>query len=598
MISKIVIVGLLSVLVLSSVSMAMSGQPVNTTGEAMGSYSFNLVGNSTIKDLAYSNEETSSMLANNISVNGVNYANLNGNLNQRVVSTSNMTVVSLEQMNALIVSTSTGATGRASITVNLTTQPVAIENKMKIDFQSQVGSILSSNLNIMSTTGFTVYEISNGSFMGYLFTNGHSTLSNNNMTVTSVQTSTLFSGKLVAGFVSNGDFKGMIKNYFHMHRNQEKFSYNNTTGLLSGKFVNLTLNNKTGVITNFTSRIGNNTVVFTNISAAGNGTIGASSHVPPFRTGEPLEYGSIFFYANNSYVYVFHDNPAIASNFFLSNGTMAFNVSSNLKISEHNMTYGSDAAVNISAAFENSNMAANVTFGLNDSFMTSIKTITIAGNGYFGMMSVNGGKVSISGSTVTVKTSNLAKISMVSPPGLQMINASLENRLQNSIAMGRIAGMATVSSDNGSSSNMTIFYNNSLKMGVTSVQSGKVTLEVGSDMHTGTTIAIYVSDKFVSNSGKIYVTFDGKSATLSSFNGTINATSTTSAYYTTIHESSGTVVLIHVPHFSNHTIEVSSTPSVSSPSSMLSLLDYEIAGGIGAVIIFGVVIGFVLKRRH
>ena len=50
------IVAVPSVLVLSSVSVAMAGLPVNTTGEAMGNYSFNLAGNSTIKDLAYSSD--------------------------------------------------------------------------------------------------------------------------------------------------------------------------------------------------------------------------------------------------------------------------------------------------------------------------------------------------------------------------------------------------------------------------------------------------------------------------------------------------------------------------------------------------------------
>ncbi len=597
MISKIVIVGLLSVLVLSSVSVAMAGQPVNTTGEAMGNYSFNLAGSSTIKDLAYSSDGTATMLANNISVSGVNYVNLPSTMNLNKISTSNMTVVSMKEMHTFLVSTSSSTGHKASITVNLTTQPVEVRNKMKIDFQSQVGTFFSSNLNIQSSTDMNIYEISNGSFMGYLFTNGNTTLSNNNMTVTSAQTS-LLSGKLVVGFVSNGNFRGMIKNYFQSHKNEQKFSYNATTGLLSGNFVNLTFNSSTGVISNFTSRIGNNTVVFNNISARGNGTIGASSQVPPFRIGEPIEYGSIFFYANNSYAYAVHDNPAIESNFFVSNGTMTFNVSSKLAISEHNMTYGSDAAVNASVAFENGSMAANATLGLNHSYSTSRTAVMITGNGYFGLMSVNGGKVSISGSTVSVTTSGLARISMVSPPGLQNVNRSLESRFQNSIVTGKIAGQVTINSDNSSSSNMTIFYNNSLKMSVTSVQNGKVTIEVGSDRHTGTTIAIYVSDRFVSNNGKIYVSFDGRSATLSSFNGTLYANSTTSAYYTTVHESSGTVVLIHIPHFSNHTIEISSTPSVSSSPSGLSLLDYEVVGGLGAVVILGAVIGFVLRKKH
>ena len=598
MISKIVIVGLLSVLVLSSVSMAASGQPVNTTGEAMGNYSFTLAGNSTIKDLAYNSDGSTSMLADNITVNGVNYVSLPGTMNLNMLSTSNMTVISMEQMHTLLVSTSGKTNSEARIVVNLTTPPVEFKNKMKIQFQSQIGNVLSSQMDIQSSSEMNVFEISNGSFMGYLFTNGQTTLSNNNTTVTAVQSYSLLSGKLVAGFVSNGNFKNILKNYFHDHRNQDKFTYNATTGLVSGRFVNLTFNSSTGVVSNFTSRIGNNTVVFQNISAHGNGTIGTSSQVPPFRVGEPIEMGSIFFYANNSYTYAIHNNPSIESNFFLENGTMVLNVSPGLKISEHNMTYGFHNTMNVSETFDNSSVAANTTLGLNNSYLASRTSVIISGHGYFGIMSVHGGNVTISGSKISVTTSGLAGITMVSPPGLQMINSSLEARFQNSIATGKISGQIAISNDNSSASNTSIFFNSSLRMTVTSVQNGKVTVEVGSSQHKGTSIAIFVSDKFVSNSGKIYVTFDGKSAILSTFNGTLNANSTTSAYYTTVQENSGTVVIIHIPHFSNHTIVVSSTPSVTSSPAGLTTMDYEIVGGLGAVVIIGVIAGFAIRKKH
>lgn len=598
MISKIVIVGLLSVLVLSSVSMAVSGQPVNTTGEAMGNYSFTLAGNSTIKDLAYNSDGSSSMLAGNISVNGVNYVNIPSTMNLNMISTHNMTIVSMEQMHTLLVSTSSKANSEAKIVVNLTTQPVEVRNKMKIEFQSQVSNMISYQMNIQSSSEMNVFEISNGSFMGYLFTNGQTTLSNNNTTVTAVQSSSILSGKLVAGFVSNGNFRNILKNYFRNHRNQDEFTYNATTGLVSGRFVNLTFNNSTGVISNFTSRIGNNTVVFQNISSKGNGTIGTPSQVPPFRVGEPLEMGSIFFYANNSYTYAIHNNPSIESNFFLDNGTMVFNVSSGLKISEHNIPSGFHNTMNVSETFENSSVAANTTLGLNDSYLSARTSVMISGHGYFGIMSINGGNVTISGSRISVNTSGFAGITMVSPPGLQRINSSLEAVFQNSIASGKISGQIAISNDNSSSYNTSIFFNSSLRMSVTSVQDGKVTVEVGSSQHRGTNIAIFVSDKFVSNSGKIYVTFDGNSAILSSFNGTLNANSTTSAYYTTVQENSGTVVIIHIPHFSNHTIVVSSTPSVTSSPSGLTTMDYELVGGIGAVVIIGVIAGFAIRKKH
>ena len=597
MISKIVIVGLLAVLVLSSVSMADSGQPVNTAEKEMGNYSFTLADNSTIKDLAYNSDGGSSMLAYNITVEGFNNLGISGTTDLNKISTSNMTVISMEQMHTFLVSTS-GVTGsEAKIVFNLTTQPIDFKNNIKIDFQSQVGNILSSAMNIQSSSQMNVFEISNGSFMGYLFTNGQTKLSNNNTTITAVQSSIL-SGKLVAGLVSHGNFKGILKDYFNKHRNHEQFKYNLTTGLVSGRFVNFNFNNSTDVISNFTSTIGNNTVVFQNISASGNGTIGKSSQVPPFRTGVPLVMGSVFFFANNSYTYVIHNNPSIESNFFVDNGTMVFNVSPGLSISEHNISHGFHDAVNASEAFENSSVAANATFGLNDSYLMSRTSIMIWGHGYFGFLSIRGGEVTVSGSKISVTTTGFAGISMVSPPGLQKINSSLEAGFRNSIASGKLAGQIAISSDNGSSSNMSIFFNSSLRMNVASVQNGKVTVEVSSNQHRGTSISIYVSDKFVSNSGKIYVTFDGKSAILSSINGTLYANSTTSAYYTTVKENSGTVVIIHIPHFSNHTIVVSSTPSITTPLSGLNTVDYEIVGGLGAVVIIGIAAGFVIRKRH
>ena len=133
-----------------------------------------------------------------------------------------------------------------------------------------------------------------------------------------------------------------------------------------------------------------------------------------------------------------------------------------------------------------------------------------------------------------------------------------------------------------------------------SVSNGQVKIAVSSTSHHGTNVAFFVNKTFLNaSSGKIYVSFDGNSITLTStLNGTLTVNSSTNAYYAVVPEQGGYLVVVHVPHFSNHTIVISDTSLSTSPSNLpvtLSPLELGIVGVAVVAVIAGIVV--VIRRR-
>ena len=155
-----------------------------------------------------------------------------------------------------------------------------------------------------------------------------------------------------------------------------------------------------------------------------------------------------------------------------------------------------------------------------------------------------------------------------------------------------------ISSVNGSPNALSLQYNSSISMSLTNAGSGKVVLTVSSIDHRGNLVAIYVSNSLISNTSTVTVTIDGQSVTATTVNGTIDATSDLNAYYAAVQVSGGLLILIHVPHFSTHTVEISSSGSNGTTASPLTPDNVGlILAGIGIVAVVAAVLVLFRKRK-
>ncbi|EQD57324.1 hypothetical protein B2A_04859, partial [mine drainage metagenome] len=173
-------------------------------------------------------------------------------------------------------------------------------------------------------------------------------------------------------------------------------------------------------------------------------------------------------------------------------------------------------------------------------------------------MIIHGGKVNISGQTVLVSSNNLSFIHIVAPTGMEHEQAMI----RNAIIHGKISDQIFLNGQN-TLSNMTLEFNSTVSVNVTSQSSGHASIRIGSNsgIHRGTDIVIFLSNQFLNGASKFTISFDNKSVSVSTSSQILNVTSTTSAAYAVFQGSAGVYVVFHIPHFSNHTISISATPS-------------------------------------
>ncbi|EQD75404.1 hypothetical protein B1B_02148, partial [mine drainage metagenome] len=134
---------------------------------------------------------------------------------------------------------------------------------------------------------------------------------------------------------------------------------------------------------------------------------------------------------------------------------------------------------------------------------------------------------------------------------------------------------------------------------VSSVSNGKVVLNLSAATghHEGTNVLIFVSNSVIANGSTIHLSFDGKVVTLTSVGGVINATSSTEASFATMKASGGTLIILHVPHFSNHTVDIYSSSASTSPlTTIYQNADLVVLGSVIAVIVAISVVAVVRRK--
>ena len=553
-----------------------------------------------INNVSYQNEaEGHVVLASGISVNGTQVTS--STFLNNATSIDGGKVVLFGKSRPQSFGIMTGSSGSSNMSLHLSESAKMMQQQFNLSSSEQL-SLGNMGMNSYANMKFSSFEIKNENFSGVLLTDGNASVkgegSSTHMIINQYNTSLTESVRpLFAVFMTSENIQNLLENHKDQLENS-RFTYNSTTGKASGKYVSFSFNNNTNTVTNMNltdQRV--NSSIFSSVKISGNGTIGKGMEIPSFKMGVVQIYGSLFFYANETYAMAIHDNPVAQSSYIVDNGSIVFTLPAGSNVSVLKMK-GNDMQVNGSMVMSDSSFQDNSMFGLDSrmSFGTSVLKITTPN--LTEMMNINGGNISVkNNSTITVKSKNYSMIRTVALPGLHNVG-KYQKRIDEALSSGKISTELSISGKNNSQ-NFTMNFNSTVNTSITSSGSHHVTLSIGAKPgHTkGTDIAIFLSNSFLQNSHNISIKFDGSVVTSMNMSAFLNYSSSTSASYSVYKESNGDLVIFHVPHFSNHTIEISNTASQSS--SPLSNSSYMIpALGIAAVALLSIGAVVYLRKRN
>ena len=596
MLKHLAIIAVALVMVLSAVSAVSSADGQTSAGATnVGNYTMseNMTSHA-VDNVSFVHDHFSAQIASTVNASGRNLTGnmLSGYQPDNVKSFYNLTMFSGGSENTLFFATGSLSGVHASITVNFTSavSQFNLTNAQKTYLQNHTSSLLSS---FLANKVFS-FSINGTNFI--VFSNQQGVLSNNNKTMTFKASNPIVgAANTFVGISSTSALKDTLEKELK-DKTDNPLTYNNVTGQVSGKYVSFNFNDTSGVISGYGSNVSGSTI-FTSIQASGNGTIGTNVPNPAFVSSQPIVVGSVFYYGNNTVVYQMHNDPSLVSSMFLSNGTLNFSVASGINVTAYRPT-------NIDIEHEGLN-STNINYtgvNLGDQFdMGASSTVVFLHNSTFrASLFVHGANVAYSNGTISVSTNKIAKVSFVAPPGLQNLKKDVRDAIQNAIQHNRLAALVVLGAPGNGSSNLTVSYNGSLQITVENVAVNKVTVRVDSLHHEGTNFAVFVPNGVISNSSKISLTFDNKTVTLSSsMNGVLNATSSVAATFYYITVANGTLVVIHVPHFSVHTIEISTASTSNGTSGLPGLPGYDGFYAIaGILVVLAVISGVVISRRR
>ncbi|KAA8923506.1 hypothetical protein [Thermoplasma sp.] len=548
---KIIVISVAIFSVMGFALTSMAATSPTPTEVTAGNYTINIFNNSVIKNISFNGTS----IVNYGKVSGKNLSSQSGmigNMNQ-FSGVYNLSYMNTEDGSGLLMATY-GST--ASIQLNFTATPKPLPIGHTDDMSNYVNlyyvDISGYNFTIASTVAATVagsnytFSVPSSSFVKYV----------------------------IVAIVSNSAMNNMFDHFEH-EINGYRFSYDSSTGLVNGRFLNFTFYSSNQTISNYFDKLSNMTI-FKNITAKATGNQNFQ-----FYTG--MYVGNIFYDSSAYYSLMVHDNPALQSTFMLINGTIHFNVSKNMTITQKNFTFND--------RFDYSGEFDNLSMDMQQSVYGGGSFVFLSAPHFYGMMTFAGARnVMVNGTEITANTNGTMVVSFVSPPGLSN-GVKHFAPMAYALEHGKLGLQVAIEKVNSTLNNMTLDLNTSISAVIKSASSSGVVININSSESSGTVIAVYVASN-VMNASKLVVKFDGSAAVQVSASALVNETSTTTAYYNVTADGNGSLVMIYIPHFSDHTIEIEPYVATSTPVSMY----YYIAVIVVIVAIIAAV-GYVMVRR-
>ncbi len=535
----------------------------NITNCSQGNYSFQYnSSNSSIVNLAYNNN----IIANYITVSG---KNTTLPFTTSMFSLKNETIFHLD--NSLFIST-TGNVDMLYIKMqfnkSLAFNTTAVKNKT-MNFANYIQYEIKTNL----------YNFNSSNYSGYFMTSGRINYYKNNNTL-------YIYGRgedkpLIIGFTLEPSLHSYIDNIFkNRHSTGSKLVNNNNN--ISGKYMGLSYSN--GIFSNVTY---SNNSIFNKLYVTGNGYMKTDF----IKNNSLLLYNSLLTYFNNTVYLAMHNNPEMETNMFLNNGTLHLVLNKNETL--YNRTF---PGVN-SSYIKSMRSFSNQDIGNNLSAMESILNFNHVIRGENAIY-INDGNTGITlfmnnlNYTYSNNEINISSNGMLSFIVNPVINSNTYNKtIMDGILKGEISSEMLINNNNSTVENTTIYYNSSVNMGINRISSTNIIINVSSMDKSGTVMAFYVS-KSVMNSKNVYVKFDNHISKYTTVKNIMNTTSKNTSYYTYINGNSYTYILIYIPHFSNHTVDITDV----KPLQKTSINYYEV--GVITIVIIAAVIASMAINKH
>lgn len=581
----VILLALSTVSVFGSDAFAVS---VNTV--EMGNFSLGVdQTTSTLYNLTYSNENVS-VLGFDKAVTEGKYSSLAPLGHRDVAKTvllNNVTLFATEDGDMFLMSTTdTVATPQPSISLHLPSSAsvVTITDQAKNSFKENGNSLMSSFVSN------PVYRMPVSGGYVFYFANSPSTLVSNGHTIVYQNSSFISGSSIVVGVTPSASVKFNFDGQ-QQYLGTDPFTYNTATGQLTGSFVSLNFDSSTGIIRDYTSEQ-LNTIVFTEIYSYGNGNFGNGWVTPTFPTTEPVIMGSVFYYANGTSIYQLHNNLAMVSNFLLDNGTTVFVTAAGMNATVYYPTQIG------SMQFKNGHNYSNYgNLYLSDSceFEVPSAVIEIHNSVFAGELLVRNATVDVSGNSISITTDGIAQTTFVSHPGYALAQNEVRNQFRYAMEHGMLGAIVSVGGPGFMNNNITSYYKNQFQVQIQNANQNMITLQFSAQMQQGTNVMIYVPNGLIPNGSQIKLIFDNQEMTMATnMNSVMNDSSQTDASYFMTAVNGGSVILLHIPHFSTHTLEITSTNA--TPTGLGGLLTW-ISIGVIVVAVGGIAAFVVLRNR-
>ncbi len=435
--------------------------------------------------------------------------------------------------------------------------------------------INSKNIGFLSmgvgTKLFNVYSIYSYNYSGYFMTDGSVIASGNNISIYSNKT-------LVIGF-SLGQSLNSYLNSLLKERNNYKSQLADKNNNISGTYINLFYNN--GIFSNIKYK---NISLFNKLYVTGNGEMKTDF----LKNNSILLDNNLLTYFNNTAYIAMYNNPELESNIFINNGTL------HLLLNKNETFYNTSFPGINSSYMESMKSFSSENPGYNTSSMISILNFNHIIRGEDAIY-INDGSIqakifmnnlSYTYNNHEINISSDGMLSLIVNPA---INSTYNRVIMHGISKGMISSEMLINY-NSTEENTVLYYNSSIAMSINKINNTNIIINVSSTERSGT-IVLFSLSKSIINSNNIYIKFDNHISKYTDINGIMNMTSKNTSYYTYINYNSYTYILLYIPHFSNHTVDITDVKPVKN-----NINYYEI-GVIAIIVMASIIAGIAINKR-
>jgi len=519
-----------------------TGLNYNVNNCSLNNYNFT-TDNSQVLNLTYNNNEF------------VNYINISGKSIQyfiNAISLKNGTIFYYN--NYLFISTNGN---------------IKMQFNKSFNFNDTIVNTKNIHLEMQENINFNFYNIYSYNYSGYFITNGN-IINGNNINIT--RNTYITNQPLVIGFFLEPSFHKYINSVFK--NNESKLVTNNDN--ITGKYINFYYNN--GIFSNI-NYINNS--IFKELYVTGNGYMKTNY----INNNSLLVHNSVIAYFNNTIYLTMHNNIEMESNIFINNGILHLILNKNESVYNISFPGVNNSYKNYMKSFSKQNIGNNL------SLMTNMLNFNI-------IKGENAICVNDKNLNIIIFLSNLNytynnnEINISSNGTLSFIvspSNTYNKAINNGISKGKISSEMIINYNN-TTENTIMYYNSSVSMNINKINNTNVIINISSDYKSGTLIVFYLSKNII-NSNNFYIKFDNKYSEYTTMKNIMNVTSTNTSYYAYLNYNSYTYILLYIPHFSNHTIDITDVKPVKN-----NINYYEI-GVLSIVIIASIIAGILINKR-